>query len=756
MDTPKVILPGQHLTKLAPNERMTALIQALNAAAAALLHTTYSEADVFRIFSEEMTGLGLEGTLFVYDAVAETLRIHTLNFPLPIMNRLAKIRERLGFDPFTQAFPIAQIPPMHQVVREKQPHFFSETAFFQGFFAHDSVASVNNLTKQAVIVAPFLHAGQVLGLLSVSGNDLMATEMPLIAAFANQIAVALMNARLIAAARQTEQKYRRLFELAPVMYVVTRDQSGKPYIVECNQLLADTLGYRPEELVGHYLGEFYSPASVRQLEQGGYQRALQGHFVNEERQLVTRQGTILETIVRAFPETDNNGQVIGTRAMFIDITPRKQAEAELQNYQTLLKKSFDEINILIPASAIVAHATQNEEIIQDIAEYMAAAFNCDGCALYCWDSSSQLLVPLGNMHRVRSLGWVRMEREDTRDVVTPSPAVLRALQEKVIVSLEFYQPSLSPADELILSRHQSKNVLLIPLVVRHEVIGLAELYTYEDRHFTPRELLFVHTLSSYLTIGLENARLFDKLRHTNEALEYRVEARTQELQTRNQELDAFAHTVAHDLQAILARVIMYAEIVADRRSGLTPEQQGSYAQTILQDSRKMKEVVESLYLLATMGKADIRTKPLDMAIIISDSLRRLEGEINTQQATLRCPENWPVVIGNQGWVETVWVNYLSNALRYGGTPPIITLTAQVIDRNMAQFGVRDEGPGLPPEDQERIFHPFTQLQGGERGLGLGLSIVKRIVERLGGDAGVHSEPGKGSHFYFTLPLADTP
>jgi signal transduction histidine kinase len=113
---------------------------------------------------------------------------------------------------------------------------------------------------------------------------------------------------------------------------------------------------------------------------------------------------------------------------------------------------------------------------------------------------------------------------------------------------------------------------------------------------------------------------------------------------------------------------------------------------------------------------------------------------------------WPVALGYAPWVEEVWINYLSNALKYGGRPPRIELGAKAQPDEMTRFWVRDNGPGIPPEAQARLFTPFTRLdQVRAKGHGLGLSIVRRIVEKLGGQVSVESQVGQGSVFSFTLP-----
>ncbi|MBC7869758.1 MAG: sensor histidine kinase, partial [Chitinophagaceae bacterium] len=113
---------------------------------------------------------------------------------------------------------------------------------------------------------------------------------------------------------------------------------------------------------------------------------------------------------------------------------------------------------------------------------------------------------------------------------------------------------------------------------------------------------------------------------------------------------------------------------------------------------------------------------------------------------------WPLAAGYAPWVEEVWTNYLSNALKYGGKPPSIELGADEQPDGMVRFWVRDNGNGLTPEEQTRVFTPFTRLnQVKVEGHGLGLSVVQRIVDKLGGQVGLESSVGQGSIFSFTLP-----
>jgi two-component system, sensor histidine kinase and response regulator len=156
-----------------------------------------------------------------------------------------------------------------------------------------------------------------------------------------------------------------------------------------------------------------------------------------------------------------------------------------------------------------------------------------------------------------------------------------------------------------------------------------------------------------------------------------------------------------------------------------------------------------------------------MERVIREVKQRVEYMLVEYQAEVIIPETWPVASGYAPWIEEVWVNYLTNACKYGGQPPHIELGADAVPpgaeqspaldaQSMVRFWVRDNGKGLSIDDQARLFTPFTRLdQARARGHGLGLSIVRRIVEKQGGQVGVMSSgvPGEGSTFYFTLPAS---
>lgn len=284
--------------------------------------------------------------------------------------------------------------------------------------------------------------------------------------------------------------------------------------------------------------------------------------------------------------------------------------------------------------------------------------------------------------------------------------------------------------------------------------------------FTASDEKLLTALAMQSALALENAQLFAR---TDEKLAQRVKELTQEiakrqqaeaslrqhtleLEERNKELDTFAHTVAHDLQGPLSNLLGYTTILQECWPDLPVEQVAEILQTVARATRKMSNIIDELLLLASVRKEEARIVPLDMGQIIGEVLRRMDYMIKEYQAELNLPASWPVALGYAPWVEEVWANYLSNAIKYGGRPPRLELGATPQADGMVRFWVRDNGAGLTLAQQRHLFIPFTKLnQVRAEGHGLGLSIVERIVEKLGGQVGVESQVGQGSLFYFSLP-----
>lgn len=257
-----------------------------------------------------------------------------------------------------------------------------------------------------------------------------------------------------------------------------------------------------------------------------------------------------------------------------------------------------------------------------------------------------------------------------------------------------------------------------------------------------------HALSNSIRYARERKQLLEALREYSTSLE-----------ERNAELDAFAHTVAHDLKNQVFTVAGNAELLLDKQAPPDAAEQEEMLHDILRSAQKMQQVIQELLLLAQVRRYDVPRTPIDMANVLAEVQARLWSLLAATggELVLDTPDEWPTACGYAPWVEEIWYNYINNALKYGGRPPRVEVGAERQDERRISFWVRDNGPGLSAEQMARLFVEFTRIENVQTaGHGLGLSIVKRIVDRLGGEVGVQSQVGAGSVFRFTLPAAPCP
>ncbi|MFK5969164.1 MAG: hybrid sensor histidine kinase/response regulator [Candidatus Marithrix sp.] len=244
------------------------------------------------------------------------------------------------------------------------------------------------------------------------------------------------------------------------------------------------------------------------------------------------------------------------------------------------------------------------------------------------------------------------------------------------------------------------------------------------------------------------------LRKLQQQLEDEIKVRdtyAAELEERNLELKSFAHTVAHDLRGPLTGIMALSDRLLTTDNSI---QLPKYLQLISDSGQKMLEIINALLLLAGVSQQHtIRTEAIDMNDIINQVLeKRLNHLFKELKGEIIFPDTWPIANSYGPWIEEVWANYISNGLKYGGRPPKLELGANLQEDNMIRFWIHDNGIGLSKLSQSKLFTPFTRLHDDNvDGYGLGLSIVRQVIEKLGGEIGIESIEGKGSTFYFTLP-----
>ena len=406
---------------------------------------------------------------------------------------------------------------------------------------------------------------------------------------------------------------------------------------------------------------------------------------------------------------------------------------------------------LIEAGQVLMSTLDVDSVLQRVLQIAMIEMSAEGTSIWLRNPDESLECQAASGRPAERLLGVRIEPgrgvagwvlQHKRSILVPDAQTDPRLYRKVDEQIKFH----------------TRDLVAVPLIARGVAIGVLEATNKKPEPFSPTDLAWMEVLAPIAAAAIANARLFQTLRQ-----------RTIQLQAHNEELDAFADTVAHDLKVPLSSVIGFAETLEEVHAELSGEELHRYLHLIARGGRKMSNIINELLLLARVRKTEVELKPLDMASIVAEAMQRLASIIEEKRAEIVMPETWPVALGHSPWVEEIWVNYISNALKYGGRPPRVELgfgtcaarpgspqsqpdDGITVPSGKIRFWVRDNGPGLAPEAQAQLFTPFTRLERDRaEGHGLGLSIVQRIADKLGGQVGVESEVGQGSVFTFTLP-----
>jgi signal transduction histidine kinase len=228
-----------------------------------------------------------------------------------------------------------------------------------------------------------------------------------------------------------------------------------------------------------------------------------------------------------------------------------------------------------------------------------------------------------------------------------------------------------------------------------------------------------------------------------------------DLKLRNEDLEAFIQAMSHDLRASVRAVTMFAEALTMSEKDRLSEEGTQDLGRIRWAAQEMRELIDSLLNFSRLGRGEVRYEPIDLKEYIESCLRNLQGEIRTRKAHIKLKGRPRTVQADPTLLKIALTNLLSNAIKFvpEGVEPEITVSAS-IRQDLCRIEIGDNGVGISPEDQQRIFMPFVRLYSEQSfpGIGLGLPSVRKAVELMGGRVGVDSQPGGGSRFWIELAM----
>jgi signal transduction histidine kinase len=252
---------------------------------------------------------------------------------------------------------------------------------------------------------------------------------------------------------------------------------------------------------------------------------------------------------------------------------------------------------------------------------------------------------------------------------------------------------------------------------------------------------------------LARALAVRRLRAENEALNRRLAERTRELESTNEELEAFSYSVSHDLRAPLRAIEGFTEALIDEFGSGTKENAEDYGRRIKTGVRRMGAMIDDLLRLAKAVRSEMTPTTVDLGALTREIMEKLQSQDSTRRCDVTVANDL-IATGDAGLLRLAMENLLANAWKYSSRREIAKIEVGVVGpRSEKVFFVRDNGVGFDMAEADRLFAPFHRLSSGSsfEGTGVGLATVQRIVRRHGGQISAESAPDRGATFIFSLP-----
>jgi len=511
-----------------------------------------------------------------------------------------------------------------------------------------------------------------------------------------------------------------------------------------NERWAEMLGYTLDEIPNDVSAweELIHPDDVEQV-----RASLGAHLEGEtpayesEHRLKTRDGGWAWVLDRGkVLERDRDNRPLRMVGTHLDITERKQAEMALHIALEQSRQSRREVAALLEAARAVLEYQDFRpaaRTVFDVCKHLLGA-TAGYVALLSEDGAENELLFL-------DAGGLPC----TVDPELPMP--IRGLRAETYRSgRALFENDFAGSEwmDFMPEGHaRLENVLFAPLEIEGRVVGLLGIAN-KPGDFTEHDAQLSHAFGKLAAVALRNSRTLQSLR----ASEATSMERAEDLARSNQELEQFAYAISHDLQEPLRMVSGFLKLLVQHCEDGLDDKSREFVEFALDGAERMRTMIRGLLDLSRVTTHGREFTAVDPGAVLERTLQVLQISMEDSGATVTYGP-LPVVMGDDVQLGEVFQNLVGNALKFHSPePPRVHVSAER-QGDFWRFSVQDNGIGLDPAQAERIFVVFQRLHPRDEypGIGMGLSICKKIVERHGGRIGVESEPGKGSRFFFTIP-----
>ena len=522
-----------------------------------------------------------------------------------------------------------------------------------------------------------------------------------------------------------EGRYRRIIEDAPDSIVIM----NRGVITFANPAFSSMTGMDPDEIPGREMLGFVDAKDRKELE-ALKQSNVRGFFSRFN--INTPQGArILEGNFHFIEERPGT-----TIALLRDVT-------EKVNLENRLLRQNQDLAALNLISKTLSSSMDLEKILQNTLAQVLRIMTIEAGWIYLLDEVRQVLrvayshgIPEKVVQSIRELS--PGEGIAGRVAVKGEPIIIEdASEDPRISSLAFKKQGI-------------KSFASIPLYSRTRLIGVMNIGSFGKRTITPDDERLLVSIGVHMGMAMENILLFQQIANTSDELKDAVNL----VRQRNEELRTLVSTVSHDLKNPIIAINGFCERFLKTARPKLDERELEYIEAVKESGKRMEKFVTDLLTLSAVENLRLKKEEFDVHKLIDEISLEMAPQLDSKNGTLVIETALPRVKADRVRLMQVFSNLISNAIKYAHPERDLVVSVGYYRKAGTHvFSVRDNGLGISREHADNVFDIFYRgHESHAEGTGIGLSIVKKAVNIMGGEVWLRSDQGRGSAFYFSLPV----
>ncbi len=597
-----------------------------------------------------------------------------------------------------------------------------------------------SLEMQGVVVNKFSHENSFSDYMTVSIAIALITTLQWLVI--GRLSKTIQNAereikdrqRVEEKLRDAEARYRNLLEKIPLVVYIAEPGSNGTWDYVSPQI-TNLTGYSPEEWLNDagLWNVLVHPDDRDQALEAEIKALREGNMPRMEYRLKTRDGRYIWIYDESILVLGTDQHVL-VQGFLLDITTRKLAEEQL-------KIRLAELQAIHGVSESLIQKTDLQKLIYDTGEQIRLTFRASNVLIAVHDPNTNLIqFPYDfqdNAHQKNQP--IQFGEGMTTKIME---------MKKPLVIHENWEEETRKLNAIFTNSLPIKSSVSVPIMTNERVFGAITLENSEREYaFSGNDVRLLSTIAANLAVALEKTRLQESLKQELEVQENLI----RELEQKNEELERFTYTASHDLKAPLITIRGYlGYLEQDANSGNTDRLRADIRR-ITDATVKMQRLLTELLELSKVGRVVNEKNEVPFETIVAEALRRVEGLLVDKNISVNIGRNLPSVYVDRERIIEVIQNLVDNAIKFMGDQPHPQIDIDHITLDgQTTFYVRDNGIGIRKSFQGKIFGLFDKLDPESDGTGVGLALVKRIIEVHGGKIWVESDEGSGATFYFTL------